>query len=275
MLLSYTARAPTIPSDAKRSPARPSRRSQSTWNLENRFTGWVDVPLTPQGVEEARRAGAALKKEGITFDVAYSSVLRRAITTCWKVLDTTEQHFVPHLQDWRLTERHYGSLQGLNKAETAATHGEEKVNLWRRSYDVPPPPYDAAHPFYTGGDRRYAALPPSVLPLTESTLTCGERVVPFWENVLKPALLAGKRPLVVAHGNSLRALIKHIDGLSNDAIIALNLPTGVPLLYEFDAAFKPVPQPGRMDGVSGRYVGDLTAIAAEIQKVKDQAKVKK
>lgn len=251
------------------------RHGQSQWNLENRFTGWVDVPLTPQGVEEARRAGAALKKEGINFDVAYSSVLRRAITTCWKVLDATDQHFVPHLQDWRLNERHYGSLQGLNKAETAAKHGEEKVNLWRRSYDVPPPPYDSAHPFFTGGDRRYAALPQSVLPLTESTLTCGERVVPFWETVLKPALVSGKRLLVVAHGNSLRALVKHIDGFSNDAIVKLNIPTGVPLLYEFDAAFKPIAQPGRMDGLSGRYVAeDLDAIAAEIKKVANQSKAK-
>jgi 2,3-bisphosphoglycerate-dependent phosphoglycerate mutase len=232
----------------------------------------VDVPLTAQGVEEAKRAGAALKKEGVAFDVAYSSVLRRAIKTCWTVLDETEQHFVPHLQDWRLNERHYGALQGLNKAETAAKHGEEKVTLWRRSYDVPPPAYDAAHPFYTGGERRYAALPPAALPLTESTLTCGERVVPFWETVLKPALASGKRLLVVAHGNSLRALVKHIDGFSNDAIIKLNIPTGVPLLYEFDAAFKPIAQPGRMDGLSGRYVAeDLEAIKAEINKVANQA----
>ena len=233
------------------------------------------MPLTAQGVEEAKRAGAALKKEGIDFDVAYSSVLRRAIKTCWTVLDESEQHFVPHLQDWRLNERHYGALQGLNKSETAAKHGEEKVTLWRRSYDVPPPAYDAAHPFYTGGERRYASLPTSVLPLTESTLTCAQRVVPFWETVLKPAMQSGKRLLVVAHGNSLRALIKHIDGISNEDIIKLNMPTGVPLLYEFDAQFKPIPQAGRMDGLSGRYVAeDLAAIAAEIKKVANQAKAK-
>jgi len=235
----------------------------------------VDVPLTAQGVEEAKRAGKALKKEGLEFDVAYSSVLRRAIKTCWTVLDETEQHFVPHLQDWRLNERHYGALQGLDKAETAAKHGEEKVTLWRRSYDIPPPAYDSKHPFYTGGERRYADLPASALPLTESTLTCGERVVPFWEKVLKPAMQSGKRLLVVAHGNSLRALIKHIDGFSNEAIIKLNVPTGVPLLYEFDSNYRPIKQAGAMDGLSGRYVAeDLAKIAAEIQAVANQAKAK-
>lgn len=251
------------------------RHGQSTWNLENRFTGWVDVPLTAQGVEEAKRAGAALKKEGLQFDVAYTSVLRRAIKTCWTVLDETEQNFVPVLQDWRLNERHYGALQGLDKAETAAKHGEEKVTLWRRSYDVPPPPYDPSHPFYCGSDRRYAGLDAKALPLTESTATCGQRVVPFWESVLKPAIQSGKRLIVVAHGNSLRSLVKHVDGFTNEAIIKLNIPTGVPLVYQFDeATFKPIPQPGRMDGLSGRYVGDLEAIAAEINKVANQTKKK-
>jgi 2,3-bisphosphoglycerate-dependent phosphoglycerate mutase len=251
-------------------------RSQSTWNLENRFTGWVDVPLTPLGHEEARRAGQVLKAEGLQFDAAYTSVLQRAIKTCWTVLDETGQHFVPVTQDWRLNERHYGALQGLNKAETTAKHGEEKVTLWRRSYDVPPPPYDATHPFYVGGERRYAGVSAKLLPATESTLTCGERVVPFWEGVLKPLVQAKKRLLVVAHGNSLRALIKHLDGFSNEAIIALNLPTGVPLVYQFDEkTMKPIPQEGRMDGLSGRYAGDLKAIAAEIEKVKNQSKAKK
>ena len=236
----------------------------------------MDCPLTPLGIEEAKRAGKVLKAEGLQFDMAYTSVLQRAIKTCWTVLDETEQHFVPVQQDWRLNERHYGALQGLNKAETAAKHGEEKVTLWRRSYDVPPPPYDSAHPSYVGGERRYACIDPKLLPSTESTLTCGERVVPFWERVLKPLVQANKRLLVVAHGNSLRALIKHLDGFSNEAIIALNLPTGVPLVYQFEErTLKPIPQEGRMDGLSGRYAGDLKAIAAEIQKVKDQAKQKK
>ena len=247
------------------------RHGQSTWNLENRFTGWVDCPLTPLGVQEAQRAGEALAKERFEFDVAYTSVLQRAIKTCWTVLDVTQQHFVPLRQDWRLNERHYGALQGLNKAETTAKHGEEKVTLWRRSYDVPPPAYDASHPFYVGGERRYAGQDPKALPATESTKTCGDRVVPFWLNTLQPLVKEGKRLLVVAHGNSLRALIKHIDGFSNEDIVSLNLPTGVPLVYQFDAAFKPVPQAGRMDGLSGRYVGDLEAIAAEINKVKNRA----
>ena len=248
------------------------RHGQSTWNLENRFTGWVDCPLTPLGVTEATRAGAVLKAENFQFDIAYTSVLQRAIKTCWTVLDAKEQHFVPVRQDWRLNERHYGALQGLNKAETTAKHGEEKVTLWRRSYDVPPPPYDASHPFYVGGERRYACLDPAVLPATESTKTCGDRVVPFWQSTLAPLVQQGKRLLVVAHGNSLRALIKHIDGFSNEDIVALNLPTGVPLVYQFDEkTFKPVPQPGRMDGLSGRYAGDLEAIAAEINKVKNRA----
>ena len=248
------------------------RHGQSTWNLENRFTGWVDVPLTPLGMEEAARAGAALKQENFQFDVAYTSVLQRAIKTCWSVLDVTQQHFVPVRQDWRLNERHYGALQGLNKAETTAKHGEAKVTLWRRSYDVPPPPYDSAHPFYVGGERRYAGLDAAALPATESTKTCGERVVPFWTSTLQPLVKEGKRLLVVAHGNSLRALIKHIDGISDENIVSLNLPTGVPLVYQFEeATFKPVPQKGRMDGLSGRYVGDLEAIAAEINKVKNRA----
>jgi 2,3-bisphosphoglycerate-dependent phosphoglycerate mutase len=248
------------------------RHGQSTWNLENRFTGWVDCPLTPLGMQEAQRAGEALGAERFQFDVAYTSVLQRAIKTCWTVLDVTQQHFVPVRQDWRLNERHYGALQGLNKAETTAKHGEEKVTLWRRSYDVPPPPYDASHPFYVGAERRYAGVDPAALPLTESTKTCGDRVVPFWLNTLQPLVKEGKRLLVVAHGNSLRALIKHIDGFSAEEIVSLNLPTGVPLVYQFDeATFKPVPQVGRMDGLSGRYVGDLAAIAAEINKVKNRA----
>jgi 2,3-bisphosphoglycerate-dependent phosphoglycerate mutase len=247
------------------------RHGQSTWNLENRFTGWVDCPLTPLGVSEAVRAGEALAAEKFEFDVAYTSVLQRAIKTCWTVLDVTQQHFVPVLQDWRLNERHYGALQGLNKAETTAKHGEEKVTLWRRSYDVPPPAYDSKHPFYVGGERRYAGLDISKLPATESTKTCSERVVPFWLSTLQPLVKQGKRLIVVAHGNSLRALIKHIDGISDEAIVGLNVPTGVPLVYQFDeATFKPVPQKGRMDGLSGRYVGDLDAIAAEIAKVKNR-----
>ncbi len=267
----YDADAPPLPA-----PVPPPPRRQSTWNLENRFTGWVDVPLTPAGVEEARRGGSELKKAGFQFDAAYTSVLRRAIKTCWTVLEESDQLFVPITSDWRLNERHYGALSGLNKSETAAKHGEEKVNLWRRSYDIPPPPYDAAHPYFVGNDRRYAHLPAGALPLTESTKTTGDRVLPFWDAVLRPAVASGKRLLVVAHGNSLRALVKHIDGISDAAIVKLNIPTGVPLVYQFDeATFKPIPQAGRMDGLSGRYLGDLDAIAAEAKKVAEQSQAKK
>ena len=252
------------------------RHGQSTWNLENRFTGWVDVPLTPLGVEEARRGGAALRREGFEFDAAYTSVLKRAIKTTWTVLEEMDQMFVPVSKEWRLNERHYGALSGLDKAETQRLHGEEKVTLWRRSYDVPPPPYDASHPFFMGCDRRYARLLPGDMPLTESTKSTGERVLPLWDSVLKPAVASGQRLLVVAHGNSLRALVKHIDGISDSAIVKLNIPTGVPLVYQFDeATWKPIPQPGRMDGLSGRYVGDLEAIAAEVKKVAEQTKAKK
>ena len=253
-----------------------SRHGESTWNLENRFTGWVDVHLTPKGVLEAKRGGAAIKAEGLAFDAAYTSVLSRAIKTCWTMLEELDQMHVPVKNEWRLNERHYGALSGLNKAETALKHGEDKVNLWRRSYDVPPPPYDAAHPYFVGRDRRYAKLAPADLPLTASTKSTGTRVLPLWETVLKPAVASGQRLLVVAHGNSLRALVKHIDGISDEAIVKLNIPTGVPLLYQFDeATFKPIPQPGRMDGLSGRYLGDLDAIKADVAKVAAQAKAKK
>ena len=203
-----------------------SRHGESTWNLENRFTGWVDVQLTPKGVLEARRGGAAINREGLQFDAAYTSVLSRAIKTCWTMLEELEQMYVPVATDWRLNERHYGALSGLNKAETALKHGEDKVSLWRRSYDVPPPPYDAAHPHFVGRDRRYAHLAPAELPLTESTKSTGTRVLPMWETVLKPAVARGQRLLVVAHGNSLRALVKHIDGISDADIVKLNIPTG-------------------------------------------------
>jgi 2,3-bisphosphoglycerate-dependent phosphoglycerate mutase len=312
-----------------------SRHGESTWNLENRFTGWVDVQLTPKGVLEARRGGAAIKREGLQFDAAYTSVLSRAIKTCWTMLEELEQMYVPVATDWRLNERHYGALSGLNKAETALKHGEDKVSLWRRSYDVPPPPYDAAHPHFVGRDRRYAHLAPSELPLTESTKSTGTRVLPMWEKVLKPAVARGQRLLVVAHGNSLRALVKHIDGISDADIVKLNIPTGVlrtaavdvelaaypttsprtappaatrvgvPRLYQFDEkTWAPIPQPGRMDGLSGRvsaghsrhaarahtsftshlvpptrpfhqYLGDLDAIKADVAKVAAQASAKK
>jgi 2,3-bisphosphoglycerate-dependent phosphoglycerate mutase len=250
------------------------RHGQSEWNLSNRFTGWVDVPLTSAGEAEARRGGAALKAEGFQFDGAYTSVLKRAIKTCWLALEELDQMFIPITNDWRLNERHYGSLSGLNKAETTAKHGEEQVTLWRRSYDVPPPAMDSSHPFYPGNDRRYKNIPAKQLPMTESTASTGDRVVPFWNSVLKPAISSGKNLLIVAHGNSLRALIKHIDGISNEEIVSLNVPTGVPLVYTFDANWKPIKSPEAIGNLSGRYVGDRAAILAEIEKVAHQAKKK-
>lgn len=251
------------------------RHGQSAWNLENRFTGWVDVPLTSDGQEEARRGGRALRAAGFEFDAAYTSVLKRAIKTCWLALEELDQMHIPITNDWRLNERHYGALSGLDKAETAKRHGEAQVTLWRRSYDVPPPPMVADHPLFIGKDRRYANVPPRELPATESLATTGSRVVPFWNSVLKPAVAAGKRLLVVAHGNSLRALVKHIDGISNEEIIGTNIPTGIPLVYSFDAAWQPIKHRDAIGPLSGYYVGDRDAILAEVQKVAHQASVKK
>jgi len=235
----------------------------------------VDVPLTPLGETEARRGGAALKAEGFQFDLAYTSVLKRAIKTCFLALEELDHMWVPLTQDWRLNERHYGALSGLNKAETAAKHGEAQVTLWRRSYDVPPPPMEAGNAFDPALERKYACLPKGALPLTESTATTGARVMPLWSDTLVPIVKSGRRLLVVAHGNSLRALVKHIDGISDDAIVSLNIPTGVPLVYEFDAAFRPIPHPDAIAPLSGRYVGDRDAILAEINKVAAQSKAKK
>ena len=233
------------------------------------------MALTEAGEAQARRGGAALKAEGFEFDVAYTSVLKRAIKTTWLALEALDQMYIPVVPDWRLNERHYGALSGLDKAETAAKHGAEQVALWRRSYDVPPPAMTREHPYWTGSDRRYAAVPAAALPATESTATTGLRVLPYWKEVLQPAAAAGKRLLVVAHGNSLRALVKHIDGISDADIVNLNIPTGVPLVYQFDAAWRPIRSPEAIGSLSGRYLGDRAAILAEVQKVADQSKVKK
>jgi 2,3-bisphosphoglycerate-dependent phosphoglycerate mutase len=217
-----------------------------------------------------------LKAENFNFDVAYTSVLKRAIKTCWLALEELDSMFIPIHNDWRLNERHYGALSGLNKAETAAKHGEAQVNLWRRSYDIPPPPMEDSHQFNPAKDRRYACVSPKDLPLTESLATTGTRVVPYWNSVLKPAISSGKKVLVVAHGNSIRALVKHLDGISNDEITGLNIPTGVPLVYQFDPhSWKPIKHPEAIGPLSGRYAGDREAILAEINKVADQSKAKK
>jgi len=210
------------------------RHGESTWNKENRFTGWTDVDLTDTGRQEALTAGHLLKAANLTFDVAYTSLLKRAIRTCWITLDELDQLWVPVYRSWRLNERHYGALQGLNKAETAAKHGADQVKIWRRSYDIPPPPLtldDARHP---GKDPRYASLPAADLPVTESLKDTVARFLPYWDDTIAPAIHDGKRVLIVAHGNSLRALVKYLDHISDHDIVELNIPTGVPLVYELN-----------------------------------------
>ncbi len=238
------------------------RHGQSTWNLENLFTGWTDVDLTDQGIREGHDAARVLAAEGFSFDVAHTSVLVRAIRTLWLILDDMQLTWIPVHRHWRLNERHYGALQGLDKAETAARHGADQVKVWRRSYDIPPPaltPDDERHPCH---DRRYAGIAPGSLPGTESLKTTLERVLPYWDDHIVPDLLAGRDVLVSAHGNSLRALVKMLEGISDDAITEFNIPTGVPRLYEFGAGLKPSP---------GRYLGDADAIAAAAQAVANQA----
>jgi 2,3-bisphosphoglycerate-dependent phosphoglycerate mutase len=242
------------------------RHGQSTWNLENRFTGWTDVDLSEAGLIEAREAGKTLLKDGFEFDAVYTSVLKRAIRTAWTILDVMDRMYLPLIPDWRLNERHYGALQGLNKAETAAKFGDEQVKIWRRSYDVPPPPLERDDPRFPGRDPRYARLKPAELPLTESLKETVARVLPFWNEVLAPQIKAGKRLMIAAHGNSLRAMVKYLDQMTNEAILELNIPTGVPLLYELDANLKPT---------GHRYLGDPDAIAKAAAAVANQGKAAK
>ena len=226
------------------------RHGQSTWNLENRFTGWTDVPLTATGVTQAQQAGRQLKEAGIEFDIAYTSLLQRAIWTLWHALDGMERTWLPVVNDWRLNERHYGALQGLNKADMAKQYGEEQVMLWRRSYDTPPPALDATDPRSERGDLRYAALAPEHIPLTECLKDTVARVLPLWNQTLAPAIKSGQRIVIAAHGNSIRALVKHLDGISDADIVGVNIPNGVPLVYQLDAALKPI---------SKRYLGAASA----------------
>ena len=241
------------------------RHGQSTWNLENRFTGWTDVDLSEQGVGEARQSGKLLREQGYDFDRVYTSVLKRAIRTAWLALDEMDRMWLPVTLDWRLNERHYGSLQGLNKAEMAQRFGEEQVRVWRRSYDTPPPPLEKTDSRYPGGDRRYRDLSPSQLPLTESLKDTVARVLPLWHDVLAPQVRAGQRLLLAAHGNSLRALVKYLDGMSDEAIVELNIPTGVPLVYELDATLSPIRH---------HYLGDAEAVARAQAAVASQGKAR-
>ena len=241
------------------------RHGQSIWNLENLFTGWVDVDLSEQGRQEAQEAGRLLKSEGIAFDIAFTSVLKRAIRTLWMALDEMDMMWLPVERTWRLNERHYGSLQGLNKTQTVAKHGAEQVKVWRRSYDIPPPPLPQTDPGHPRFDRRYAGVPAGELPSTESLKDTLARVLPFWNARIAPELLAGRNVLVAAHGNSLRALVKMLDRMSDTDIVELNIPTGVPLLYTLDANLKPL---------SSRYLGDAEAVKARAEAVAKQAEKK-
>ncbi|MFC5513123.1 2,3-diphosphoglycerate-dependent phosphoglycerate mutase [Massilia jejuensis] len=241
------------------------RHGESTWNLANRFTGWVDVDLTDKGIDEARNAGRALRDAGFAFDLAYTSVLKRAIRTLWLALDEMDQMYLPIKNDWRLNERHYGALQGLDKGETAAKYGDEQVLVWRRSYDTPPPALDEHDPRASFSDPRYAGLPKTSIPLTECLKDTVARVMPAWDDEIAPAIRAGKQILISAHGNSLRALIKMLDNISDADIVGLNIPNGQPLVYELDENLKPIRH---------YYLGDQDAIAAAVAAVANQGKAK-
>jgi len=239
------------------------RHGESTWNLENRFTGWTDVDLTETGVEQAKLAGRLLKDGGYEFDVAYTSVLKRAIWTLWHALDEMDRTWLPIVNSWRLNERHYGALQGLNKAETAKQYGDQQVLVWRRSYDTPPPPLSADDPRGQRHDPRYADLAAGEIPLTECLKDTVARVLPYWNDELAPAIRSGKRLLVSAHGNSMRALVKYLDDISDADIVGLNIPNGIPLVYELDAALKPI---------KSYYLGDAQAVEKAAAAVAAQGK---
>jgi 2,3-bisphosphoglycerate-dependent phosphoglycerate mutase len=239
------------------------RHGESTWNRENRFTGWTDVDLTERGVAEARRAGQQLKEEGLLFDIAYTSVLKRAIRTLWIVLDELDQMWIPVHRSWRLNERHYGALQGLNKAETAHKYGDQQVLEWRRSYDTPPPTLDISDERFPGSDPRYAGLDSRDIPRTECLADTVARFLPYWHETIAPQVVAGKRVIIAAHGNSLRALVKYLDDVSGEDIVSLNIPTGVPLVYELDDSLIPV---------RSRYLGDADEVQRAMQSVANQGK---
>jgi len=239
------------------------RHGQSTWNLENRFTGWTDVDLSPQGFDEAKDAARLLADGGFTFDVAYTSVLKRAVRTLWIVQDHMDLMWIPVHRDWRLNERHYGALQGLDKAETAAKYGEDQVKIWRRSYATPPPALTEDDPRWPGRDPRYAGLPKADVPLAESLADTVRRFLPAWQGVIAPAVRTGQRVLIAAHGNSLRALVKYLDRVSDDAIVELNIPTGIPLVYELD---------GDLEPVRHYYLGDEDAAKRAAEAVAQQGR---
>lgn len=237
------------------------RHGESAWNRENRFTGWTDVDLSEKGIAEAHEAGRLLRQGGFTFDIAYTSVLKRAIRTLWIVLDELDLMWIPEVCSWRLNERHYGALQGLNKAETAEQYGDAQVKLWRRSYDTQPPALQRSDERWPGRDPRYANVPPAELPFTECLRDTVERFIPFWEGTIAPAVTSGKRVIVAAHGNSLRALVKYLDGIGDNDIAELNIPTGIPLVYELDDKLKPIRH---------QYLGDPDIVRKAAEAVRRQ-----
>jgi 2,3-bisphosphoglycerate-dependent phosphoglycerate mutase len=241
------------------------RHGESTWNKENRFTGWTDVDLSEKGKDEAKKAAQILKREGFLFDIAYTSVLKRAIRTLWIVLDEMDLMWIPVIRNWRLNERHYGDLQGLNKVETAKKFGDEQVKIWRRSYDIQPPALDKNDDRYPGKDPRYSALKESELPLTECLKDTVDRFVPYWENTIAPMVQSGKKVIIAAHGNSLRALVKYLDNISNEEIVELNIPTGIPLVYELKEDLTPI---------RSFYLGDPQEIEKAAKAVAAQGKAK-
>lgn len=241
------------------------RHGESHWNKENRFTGWTDVDLSEKGIEEAHKAGKTIKKEGYVFDIAYTSVLKRAIRTLWITLDEMDLMWIPVIRNWRLNERHYGALQGLNKAETAKKFGEEQVKTWRRSYDTQPPALEETDERFPGKDPRYAELKKTELPLTECLKDTVERFVPYWKETISPTIKAGKKILISAHGNSLRALVKYLDNMPDDKIVGLNIPTGIPLVYELDE---------KLNSIKSYYLGDPDEIAKAAAAVANQGKAK-
>lgn len=242
------------------------RHGESVWNKENRFTGWTDVDLSEKGKKEAKDAGEYLGKEGIVFDIAFTSRLKRAIRTLWSVLDEMDLMWIPVERSWELNERHYGALQGLNKSETAAKHGEDQVKIWRRSYSIAPPALESTDERYPGNEPKYKDLSPSELPLTECLKDTVARVLPFWKNRIVPQIRSGKKVLITAHGNSLRALVKHLNNISDDDILNLNIPTGIPLVYELDEALKPIKH---------YYLGDPEQVKKAMAQVSAQGKAEK
>jgi 2,3-bisphosphoglycerate-dependent phosphoglycerate mutase len=242
------------------------RHGESDWNKQNRFTGWTDVDLSEKGVQEAREGGRVLKEQGYIFDVAFTSVLKRAIKTLWIVLEEMDQMWIPEHKSWRLNERHYGALQGLDKSETAEKFGEDQVKIWRRSYDIPPPKLEPADPRFPGHDPRYATMNHAELPLTECLKDTVERFLPYWHGTIAPVVKQGQRVVIAAHGNSLRALVKYLDNISEEEIVGLNIPTGMPLVYELDENLKPL---------RNYYLGDPEKVRAAMEAVAAQGKKKK